>query len=147
MRVATSLALVALALSAMAPGLAAAEDAAAPPARDLTLALNAAEPVAEGCRLSFVVTNGMDAEIEDLSLEIAVFGADGGLTRMLRLGFGVLLDGKTRVRQFDLAGTPCEGIGSVLVNDVAACVGTGLEPIDCLRAMRVSSANGVPFRL
>ena len=146
MRVVRPLA-IALALS-LAGGASAEEgqDAAATDA-SLGLALDALDPVEAGCRLSFVITNGMAAEIEDLSVEIAVFGADGGFDKMLRLNFGLLLDGKTRVRQFDVAGTPCEGIGSVLVNDIAACEAASLQPVDCLRAMTVTSRGDVPFRL
>ncbi len=150
MRLARSLALV-LALTAAAGGASAQESPASAPASaraaSLGLSLDTLEPVEAGCRLSFVVTNGMAAEIGELSVEIAVFGAQGGFEKMLRLNFGLLLDGKTRVRQFDVAGTPCEGIGSVLVNDVAACEAAALEPLDCLRALDVSSRGGVPFKL
>lgn len=150
MRAAITLALVAQLVRALpfAAPAAAAEPAEAPnPARSLELALNTLAPVEKGCRLSFVVRNGMAAEIEALSLEIAVFGAGGGLENMVRLNFGVLIDGKTRVRQFDLSDTPCEAIGSVLVNDVAACSGEGIEPLDCLRAMTLKAGGGVPFLL
>ena len=57
----------------------------------LDLALSALDPVDKGCRMSFLVKNDMASEIEDLSLEIAVFGAGGGLDRMLRLNFGLLI--------------------------------------------------------
>lgn len=146
MRLARSLALV-LALTAAAGGASAQESSPSTPAASLGLTLDALDPVEAGCRLSFVVTNGLAREIEELSVEIAVFGVEGGFEKMLRLNFGLLLDGKTRVRQFDVAGTPCEGIGSVLVNDVAACDATALEPLDCLRALDVSSRGGVPFKL
>lgn len=144
---------LALALPVAVAGGVAAQESSAPAAAttndaaSLGLALDALDPVEAGCRLSFVITNGMAAEIEDLSVEIAVFAADGGFDKMLRLNFGLLLDGKTRVRQFDVAGTPCEGIGSVLVNDIAACEAAALQPVDCLRAMRVTSRGDVPFGL
>lgn len=113
----------------------------------LDLALSALDPVDKGCRMSFLVKNDMASEIEDLSLEIAVFGAGGGLDRMLRLNFGLLIEGKTRVRQFDLAGTACEGVGSVLLNDVATCDGGDLTPVACLRAVSVRADGPVPFGL
>lgn len=124
-----------------------ATEATAPSPVRLDLALSALQEVESGCRMSFLVTNEMAAELEDLSLEIAVFGERGGLDRMLRLNFGLLIEGKTRVRQFDLTDTPCTAIGSVLLNDVAVCEGGHLAPIDCLRAVRLAADGPVPFGL
>jgi len=119
----------------------------AAPERSLDLALNATSPVDNTCRLSFVVKNGMAADIETLSVDIAVFGESNAVTSMVRFDFGVLIDGKTRVRQFDIADTPCEAIGFLLVNDVRACEGEGIAALDCLRAMRVTSGVDIPLRL
>ena len=50
-------------------------------------------------------------------------------TRRFRLGLGLiavagpLLAEKTSVKLFDVSGYGCEGLGSVLVNDVLACEG------------------------
>ena len=123
--------------------------AAAPAASeaDLVVSLNTLVPSGGGCRLSFVVHNGMDTEITDLGLEVAVFGTEGGLDRLLRLGFGLLLEGKTRVKQFDLAQIPCEDVGRVLVNDVVRCEGEGLTPVTCLRRLSARSDAATPFGL
>ncbi|WP_108659782.1 hypothetical protein [Acuticoccus kandeliae] len=122
-------------------------DAPAASPAHLVLDLNALSPHEGGCRVSFVVRNQMATEIEDLSLEVAIFGDSGALDRLLRLNFGLLLDGKTRVRQFDLDGTACDGIGSVLVNDVSACSGADLTPLACLRALETRSELDVTFGL
>lgn len=137
------------AATALAPAAAQDSGAAAPQpgANRLALSLNALSPSADGCRLSFVVKNAMAAEIEDLSIEIAVFEKAGALDRMLRLSFGVLLQDKTRVRQFDLDGTPCDGIGNVLINDVAICTGGDLTPLACLRALDTTTGTDVAFGL
>ncbi|UOM37299.1 hypothetical protein [Acuticoccus sp. I52.16.1] len=113
----------------------------------LALALNSLAPSGEACRLSFVVRNDMGAEIEDLGLELAVFGSDGGLSQLLRFSFGMLLEGKTRVKQFDLAETPCEEIGRVLVNDVVRCEGGELTALACLRALSARSDADIAFGL
>lgn len=141
------LAAVCLALSVMVPPALAqdTEAAAAEPAIDL--ALNTLAPSGDGCRLSFVVRNAMGAEIEDLGLELAVFGSDGGLDQLLRFSFGMLLDGKTRVKQFDLAETPCQEIGRVLVNDVVRCEGGNMTALRCLRALSARSDAATPFGL
>ncbi|MCF3935778.1 hypothetical protein L1787_20485 [Acuticoccus sp. M5D2P5] len=113
----------------------------------LFLELNNLAAAQNGCRVSFLVRNEMGGEIDDLSLEVAVFGKSGALDRLLRLNFGLLLEGKTRVRQFDLDATPCDGIGNVLVNDVASCDGDGLTPLSCLRAVETRSALDITFGL
>lgn len=114
----------------------------------LSLSLSALTPRDQGCRLAFVIRNQMHQEIDDLAVEIAIFRDGGALDRLMRLGFGVLLEGKTRVVQFDLDETPCEAIDHVLINDVARCDGGALEPIACLRAIDAkSSADNVEFTL
>ena len=123
--------------------------AAAPaaPEADLAVSLNTLAPSGGGCRLSFVVHNATGTEIADLGLEVAVFGTGGGLDRLLRLGFGPLLEGKTRVKQFDLADMACEDVGRVLVNDVVRCDGEGLTPLTCLRRLSARSDAATPFGL
>jgi len=133
---------------------AAAQDTGAPvqnpdkaDARRIDLSLNAASAGTDGCRLSFVVHNGMNTELDNLSVEIAIFATEGALDRLLRLNFGILLEDKTRVRQFDLDGTQCDAIGNVLINDVAACEGGELTPLMCLRALSATTATPIAFGL
>lgn len=113
----------------------------------LALELVATDARKGGCRLSFAVRNGMEREIEEFSVEMAVFDTAGGLERLVLLRFGLLLDGKTRVRQFDLDGSSCETIGSVVVNDVASCTGNGLTSLECLRALETASKVATGFGL
>jgi len=54
-------------------------------------------------------------------------------------------EGKARVLQFDIAGLACENISRVLVNDVVACEGEGLEPRTCLAALKPSSRLATGF--
>lgn len=117
-------------------------------APSLALSLSALTPRDDGCRLAFVIRNQMGQEIDDLAVEIAIFRDGGALDRLMRLGFGVLIEGKTRVVQFDLDETPCEAIDHVLINDVARCDGGALDPMACLRAIDpASSAGDVEFTL
>lgn len=115
--------------------------------RELSVELNAAKAVEEGCRVSFLVANGMDTEIEASVFEIAVIGKDGGVTSLIRLDFGRLPEGKSRIRQFDLSGQACEEVGRVLLNDVTECAGEGLSPDACLDALAVSTRTGIAFGL
>ncbi len=113
----------------------------------INLSLNSLDGNGDACRMTFVVRNEMAAEIEDLGVEIAIFRQGGALDRLMRISFGHMLEGKTRVFQFDVAGTPCDAVDRVLVNDVTRCTGGDLTELACIRAMDVSSATSVGFSL
>lgn len=117
------------------------------PQPSLSLSLNSLEDRDNGCRMTFVVRNAMPQEITELGVEIAIFREGGALDRLMRLNLGQMLEGKTRVRQFDVDGTPCETIDSVLVNDVTQCAGGDLTPLACMRALDAKSAANVGFGL
>ena len=91
--------------------------AAEPPIR---VELNAAEPVQNRCRLSFVLENQDASAIASLKLDLVVFGKDGVIDRRLVAEMGPLRAAKTTVKTFELD-DDCAHIGSILVNDVAAC--------------------------
>ncbi|MBP1806871.1 hypothetical protein [Rubellimicrobium aerolatum] len=138
----------ALALSAalLIPVAAVAQDAAPPaaaPTPALSLELNDAAASDGGCRLTFLVENGLGTDLAALSLETAVLGADGRVRQVTLFDFGDLPQGRPRVRQFDLAGTSCEGIGQVLVNGVASCEGTGVEARACQSGLALTSRTAI----
>lgn len=130
----TSLLVLALATPAMAQ--------AAP---ELAIELNALTTSETGCRVTFLATNRLGTELTRSALEIALFGADGGIDRLVSLEFKAMPEGKARVLQFDLSGLSCENISRVLVNDVVACEGEGLDPKTCLTALKPSSRLAAGF--
>jgi hypothetical protein len=100
------------------------------------LELNAAEAEAGKCRLSFVVENPSAAAIDALKLDLAIFGRDGAIRRRLLTEMAPVRPRKTVVRSFDVEGD-CAAIGSILVNEVAACAPASLG--DCLDRLSLSS--------
>ncbi len=82
-----------------------AQGQAADPAPSLTLELNGAQPSDTGCRLTFVVTNNLGAELSKAAFEIALFNKAGVVDRLTVLDFNELPEGKTKVARFDLSGT------------------------------------------
>lgn len=93
-------------------------------ASPLSFELNKLEPLGQGgsgCRAYFVAHNPDPQSLEQLRVDLVVFGTDGIVARRLALDLGPLPAGKTAVRLFDLAGLACDGIGRVLVNDVLSC--------------------------
>ncbi len=112
---------------------------------ELAIELNALSPSETGCRVTFLATNQMGTELTRSALEVALFGADGGIDRMVSLEFKAMPEGKARVLQFDLSGLDCSNISRVLINDVVACEGDGLDPRICLAALKPSSRLAAGF--
>lgn len=120
----------------------AAQETAAPP--QLDLALNAlTETEAGGCRLSFVIRNDLGAALEKLVAEAVLFDGEGRVSTLTLFDFGSLPAGRPRVRQFDLSGQSCEGIGEVLINGISTCEGDGIVPGACLDALRLSTQTDI----
>jgi len=143
----TTATLAAAALIA-ASGPALSQDAATPAAAEFALELNNAQDTdAGGCRLTYVATNNSDNELSETAYEVAVFDADGVVSRILVLEFGTLTAGKTKILQFDLPDSQCSGLSRIVVNDVAACSladGGGAGDF-CLDALVTSSRTGIQF--
>lgn len=116
-----------------------------PPAPGLQIELNAAQPTDTGCRLTFMVTNALGGELASAAFELVLFDAAGMVARMTIVDFKDLPDGKTKVRQFDFSGLDCAGLGRVLVNDATECVGEGIDPKACIRALATRTKLDIAF--
>jgi len=126
-----------------------AQDAPATPAAvpSLALELNGAQSSDKGCRLTFVVTNELGAELTRAAFEIALFNDAGVVDRLTVLDFNELPAGKTKVVRFDLAGVDCAKITRVLVNQASECTGPGVDPKACLRQLKPASRSAIAFGL
>ena len=122
-----------LAVFAVLAGPAAADEDA--PA--LRLELNAAETVAGACRLTFLVENRLGADLTALGFETVILTTDARVAQMTLFDFREIPADRPRVRQFDLAGLPCDGIGRILINGASAC--DGAAPGACIDALRLDS--------
>lgn len=121
----------------------------------LPLELNKLEPLSQGqagCRVYFVVTNPEAETVEQLRLDLILFGTDGVILRRIALDLGPLTAKKTGVRLFDLQGLACDSIGRVLINDVLAChagekpgANADQERAACLDRLTLSSRTKVPL--
>ena len=143
-------ALPAVALAAgvvAAAGTGRAEEGVAAAAPGLLLQLNAAQPSDKGCRLTFVVSNNLGADLSKAAFEIALFNRAGVVDRLTVLDFKALPAGKTKVTRFDLPGTQCD-VSRVLINDATECAGNGVDPKRCLADLKAESkAAGIEFGL
>ncbi|PZO78650.1 MAG: hypothetical protein DI629_11445 [Mesorhizobium amorphae] len=122
-----------------------AQEAAAPaptPDAKLTLELNALQPSDRGgCRLTFLVNNGLGSDLEKASFEMALFNEAGVVDRLAVLDFNDLPAGKTKVTRFDLANADCAKISRVLINSATECRGASVAPQACLRQLSASSRS------
>ncbi|KQZ98490.1 hypothetical protein ASD64_16105 [Mesorhizobium sp. Root157] len=104
----------------------------------LSLELNGAQPSDKGCRLTFVVNNGLGADLSKAAYEIALFNEAGVVDRLSVLDFKELPSGKTKVVRFDLSGMDCTRISRALVNNSTDCTGAGIEPAICMERLKTS---------
>jgi len=118
---------------------------AAGEAPSLRLELNAAERSDKGCRLTFVVTNNLGADLDRAAFELALFNDQGVVDRLTVLEFVAMPNGKTKVSRFDLAGSDCAKLSRVLVNDSTECTGAGIDPKACMKHLETVSKGAVEF--
>lgn len=125
-----SLGLAPLALSAQEPG----KD-------QVAIELNKLEQVDDACRIYMVVRNGSTA-YESFKLDVVLFNTDGVIASRVAVGMGPLRAERPTVKLFDVQDQPCEGIGSLLVNEVLECRPAEAAS-DCLARIEVSSRTDV----
>jgi hypothetical protein len=107
-------------------------------AASLTIELNKLESQKESCRAYVVVTNNSSTVYQALKLDLVLFQPDGVIGRRFALDLGPVKAQKRSVKLFDLD-TPCDQVGSLLINDVLECNGeTGPIP-NCLADMTATS--------
>lgn len=128
----------------LAAGGAVAQEAA--PGGALNIELNEVAPSPKGCKLTFVAGNAFAQSLSKVSFEFVIFDQKGLVERMAVLDFRDLPAGKTKVRQFDLPGTNCEAVKSLLINDAPACVGDGVQGDACMKALKTGSKSPVELK-
>ena len=129
----------ALALSLVAPSVQAQEETGP----RLSIELNAAEQVDESCRMSFLIRNGHEADVESAVFEAVLFDAEGRVDRLTLFDFGTLPAGRPRVRQFLLSNLDCGSLGQVLINGAETCEAGELGEAACTEGLELNSRADV----
>ncbi len=110
----------------------------------LIIELNRVVPLDGACRLTFLAQNNMEVDVGQIVFETVLFTADGGVDRLTLFDMGALPTARPRVREFDMPGLACAGLGRVLFNGVDTCTGDGLDAATCEGALApVSRVDGV----
>ena len=115
-------------------------------AAGLSVELNDVATSERGCKLTFVAGNDLAQPLSKVSFEFVLFDQKGRVERMAVLDFRDLPAGKTKVRQFDLAGTKCDALGSLLINDAPVCTGEGIDKSACMQGLRTGSKSPVELK-
>lgn len=113
---------------------------------NLSIEINDLTPSEKGCKLTFVAANGLPQSLSKASFEFVLFDEKGLVERMAVLDFRDLPAGKTKVRQFDLPGTKCEAVKSLLINDAPVCTGDGVAKDACMKALKTGSKSPVELK-
>lgn len=130
-----------VALSAMIAGPVLAQDGT------LNIELNQAADNGGACRMTYVITNATGVEVSTASYEMAVYGKDGAVNKLVVLDFGKLVPSHTQVVQFDLPDTGCKDISRISVNDpaVACDVAAGGSPSLCTDKRSLQTKTAIAF--
>ncbi len=113
----------------------------------LTIELNQAADNGGACRMTYVITNATGVEVSSASYEMAVYGKDGAVNKLVVLDFGKLVPSHTQVVQFDLPDTGCKDISRISVNDpaVACDVAAGGSATLCSDKRSLQSKTPITF--
>ena len=104
----------------------------------ISVELNAAETTEDACKLTFMITNGLEALVDKIIYEAVLFDTEGQVDRLTLFDFGTLPPARPRVRQFVVPQTTCEGLGRILFNGANAC-----ETGSSLAMAQASSSSSV----
>jgi hypothetical protein len=110
----------------------------------LAIELNKLEPEKDSCRAYMVVTNNSSTPYQVLKLDLVLFQPDGVIGRRFALDLGPLKPQKRSVKLFDID-TPCDQVGSLLINDVLECNGESGSLPNCLADMTATSLAKAPL--
>jgi hypothetical protein len=125
----------------------AAQDATAQDGAPIRIELNKLTPREGACEAYLVLRNPGGAALETLRLDLVMFDGDGVIARRLAVEAGPVLPDKTSVRAFLIDGLACEAVGTMLLNDVAACADVSGPRADCLGMLALDARSGLDFTM
>jgi hypothetical protein len=119
--------------------------ARAEPPKPISLELNKFEQQGSSCRAYLVIANPGEDAFSGFTLDLVVFDRGGTISRRLAVELAPLHPAKTMVKVFDIPQTPCNGIGSILLNDVIHCRDANGDVAGCVDRIATSSKLPIKF--
>jgi hypothetical protein len=117
----------------------------AEPPRSIGVELNRLEEQGGNCRAYLVIANPGPAAFSGFTLDLVLFDRSGTISRRLAVDIAPVRPEKTMVKVFDIPGTGCDAIGSILVNDVLHCRDANGDVAGCVD--RVTTSSKLPVAL
>jgi hypothetical protein len=105
----------------------------------VAIELNKLEAQNAQCRAYFVIDNKGTTSYDVFKLDVVLFRPDGIIGQRFAVDLAPLKPAKRTVKLFDIANTPCDEVGSFLINDVMECKDQAGEVSDCLQKITLSS--------
>jgi hypothetical protein len=113
---------------------------------DLKIELNKLDDTAQGCRSVFVFDNHTGHELDRFRIDLILFDPKGVYSKQLLLDMAPLYADKKTVASFLLDDQPCDGIGSILINDVPWCEDGAGTALECVKMLDVRSLTKIPLQ-
>jgi hypothetical protein len=110
---------------------------------DISIELNKLEPQGGQCRAYFVINNKSGTDYEALKLDLVLFKPDNVIGKRFAIDLAPLKASKRSVKLFDIEGTPCDEVGSFLINEAMECRSASGPVDDCLKGLTLSSLTQV----
>ena len=136
----------ALALTAALAGICLSTPPAAAADGNLDIELNKLDDTDQGCRSVFVFDNRTGHDLNRFRVDLILFDPKGVYSKQLLLDMAPLYADKKTVASFLLGEQACDGIGSILVNDVPWCEDGAGTSLECVRMLDVRSLTSVPLQ-
>jgi hypothetical protein len=109
----------------------------------LMLELNKLEPHNGGCRVYILADNRSETSYLSLKLDLVLFKPDGVIGKRLTVELAPIPAEKRSLRVFDLDTTPCDSIGSTLINEILTCNTPAGPAENCLARLSLKSLAGI----
>jgi hypothetical protein len=107
--------------------------------------LNKLETDGDDCRAHLVLENALGEALESFQLDMVVFDEEGIIHRRTAVELAPLREESTSVRAFRMPDTDCDGIGRILINEIAACEGPEGAIEGCFDRLQIESLADVPL--
>jgi hypothetical protein len=109
----------------------------------VSIELNKLEQSEKGCRAFMVLNNGSESDFSSFKIDLVIFQTDGVIGKRFSIDLAPLRSKKKSVKLFEIDGTHCDKIGSLLINDVMDCKAGGAAVPSCLADLKASSLSQV----
>jgi hypothetical protein len=111
----------------------------------LIVELNKFETIENGCRTFFLFRNKTGLSFQAFEMSLAILDKQGVIDRLLTVEAAPLKAERTTLKLFEIPETQCDGIGEILLHEIAKCEPDQDGPLDCFTVIDLQSRAAVPL--